>query len=733
MKKYILTSVVVFSIIVYSNANERIDSLINNLKLLKTDTNKINTLFQIGEALTFVKPDSAIYYYSEAVTIADKIGNKNKKGEATRQIGWCQLVKGEYSQSDSSLKIALEIANKELQSNKKNVAAKSLKGTVYGDLGALYYSKSEMAQALEYFFEALKINEAVQSKKNVAVNLGNIGIVFRELGENDKAKEYYYKALQVNKELDRKSGMSTNMGNIGALYIKEENYDSAIEILKEALELDREIGNKKGIARHISNIAIAYSGQNKYENALEYSLKSLEIEQEIGNKNGMIHDYNNIGAHYTKLGKYEKAENYLQEALDLSEKIGEKTIRKDIYGHFTDLYKAKNQYRKALLNYEKHILYRDSIKSEENEKALIQKEMEYEYEKQQAIKDAEHEAQMEIHAAEKKRQKTITYSVSSGLALVVLFSFFLYNRFRVTRKQKRIIEEKEKQTQLQNIEISKQKELVEEKNTEILDSITYAKRLQDAILPPTKLVNSYLTESFILYKPKDIVAGDFYFMDVVEEGDKRLIYYVAADCTGHGVPGAMVSIVGANGLKRCIQEFGLRDPGKILDKLSELVAENFAQSEEKIRDGMDLALCCLEVKNGNTQKLHFAGANNPLWIINPQREKAPEAATPFRQEGGYEIKADKQAIGYTENIKPFTTHTLNVEKGDTLYTFSDGFPDQFGGEKAKKFKSANFKKLLLSIYNKPMDEQKAVINQTFEDWKGELEQIDDVCVIGVRV
>ena len=246
-------------------------------------------------------------------------------------------------------------------------------------------------------------------------------------------------------------------------------------------------------------------------------------------------------------------------------------------------------------------------------------------------------------------------------------------------------------------------------------------------------MNQNLKNGFIIYKPKDVVSGDFYFMDVVVEDRKKLVYYVAADCTGHGVPGAMVSIVGANGLKRCIQEFGLRDPGEILDKLAELVVANFSQSEEKIRDGMDLAICCLEIENDKAVKVHYAGANNPLWIINPNRKETPPMAKKFKQNGGFEIKANKQAIGYTENIAPFNSHTVDLEKGDTLYTFSDGYPDQFGGEGGKKYKSANFKKLLLSIYDKNMDEQKALINKEFEEWKGELEQLDDVCIIGVRI
>jgi serine phosphatase RsbU (regulator of sigma subunit)/ligand-binding sensor domain-containing protein len=326
--------------------------------------------------------------------------------------------------------------------------------------------------------------------------------------------------------------------------------------------------------------------------------------------------------------------------------------------------------------------------------------------------------------------RTMWFLAVSAFLTIALVLYIIDFR---TRKLKSFAKKLEHKVEERTIELSTAYKNIEQKNTEILDSITYAKRLQDAILPPTKLVSTYLIESFILYKPKDIVAGDFYFMDVVEEGDKKLIYYVAADCTGHGVPGAMVSIVGANGLKRCIQEFKLRNPGKILDKLAQLVAENFSQSEEKIRDGMDLALCCLEMENNTAIKVHYAGANNPLWVINPNRKTIPKGAAAFKEGGGFEIKANKQGIGYTENISPFITHIFEVEAGDTLYTFSDGYPDQFGGEAGKKYKSVNFRKFLLSIQGKNMDEQKKLVNEEFENWRGELEQVDDVCVIGVRL
>ena len=309
--------------------------------------------------------------------------------------------------------------------------------------------------------------------------------------------------------------------------------------------------------------------------------------------------------------------------------------------------------------------------------------------------------------------------------MLVIFGGFMYARFRVTKKQKNIIE--------------KQKEFVDEKNKEVKASINYAKRLQEAILPSKESLTKNLKNGFILYKPKDVVSGDFYFMDVVEEDQSsnktgnKLVYYVVADCTGHGVPGAMVSIVGANGLKRCIQEFKLRDTGEILDRLSLLVAENFSQSDEQIRDGMDIAICCVETNKMNSKiKVHYSGANNSLWIINPNRKFVPKNGLEFKNGGGFEIKPNKQSIGYTEDGQPYKTHIIDIEKGDTLYTFSDGYVDQFGGNRGKKFKSANLKKLLVSIQAKSMDEQKVILDDTFEKWRGSNEQIDDVCIIGVR-
>lgn len=288
------------------------------------------------------------------------------------------------------------------------------------------------------------------------------------------------------------------------------------------------------------------------------------------------------------------------------------------------------------------------------------------------------------------QRQTITVS----LIFLLITSGLVFLLFRISRQRKKVLNE------------------LEQKNKEIISSIQYAKRIQSTILPSQNQIKEQFDEFFILYKPKDIVAGDFYWLE--KEGGK--IFFTVADCTGHGVPGAIISVMCSNALSKAVKELLILQPGKILDKTVELLEERMSNSEEDITDGMDLALCCLDPK---TRKLEYSGANNPLYYISKGVLK--------------KIKADRQPIGKYSERKPFTNHVLDVEKGDCIYIFSDGFADQFGGPNDKKFKYKPFRELLLANHNKPMEEQKQLLNKAFKKWKGELEQIDDICIIGLRV
>jgi serine phosphatase RsbU (regulator of sigma subunit) len=332
----------------------------------------------------------------------------------------------------------------------------------------------------------------------------------------------------------------------------------------------------------------------------------------------------------------------------------------------------------------------------------------------------------------------ILFFVLAAILVYIIIRLALYRAKQQNIRLEKIIEERTEEIVAQKDEAEKQRHLVEEKNLEILDSIAYAKRLQDAILTPIDVIQETFTDSFILFLPKDIVAGDFYWTNFAKLNSRDKVNLIAAaDCTGHGVPGAMVSVVCSNALDRAAKEFGLQNPGKILDKVTSLVIETFEKSVDAVKDGMDIALSSFE-KMDDYVELTYAGANNPAWIVSKNEtihinNKTTEAIMNLEGYFLFEIKATKQPVGNYANIKPFESHCVKLTKGDAVYMFTDGYADQFGGEKGKKYKYKPFKRLILSIQDQSMDEQNKLLNKEFIDWQGELEQIDDVCVIGVKI
>jgi len=286
---------------------------------------------------------------------------------------------------------------------------------------------------------------------------------------------------------------------------------------------------------------------------------------------------------------------------------------------------------------------------------------------------------------------------------------------QILENQNKILEEK---VISRTLELVNEKQIVEEKNREILDSILYAKRIQATILPPLAEVESYFKDSFVLYLPKDIVAGDFYWMETLEDSDT--LFFAVCDCTGHGVPGAFVSVICNNALNKTVREFGIKKPSEILDKVSEIVSFDLSlnnEDDDEIMDGMDISFCSF---NSKTKHLQWSGANNPFWLIKKSGELI-------------EIKADKQPIGKSNNRKKFTNHEIQLEIGDAFYLLSDGYADQFGGKDELKFQRSKFKELLVNLKELPLKEQGELLKRTILDWRGENEQTDDICVVGIRI
>lgn len=691
----------------------------------QADTSRLNAIRVISwEGYIFDQPDSAFYYAQIMYDFAEKKKEKKYMAIALNTQGASYYFKGEFEKSIEYWERTLEIF-KEI--NEKKGVSNSL-----NNIAGVYLNEGNNAKAIEYYMQALRIKEEIGDELGIAKTLNNIGGVYLDQEEYEKAIEYFTKSLKIKEKIGYDKGTAGALSNIGNAYSYLGDYKKAMEFHSLSLKIREEMKDEKGISLSMNNIGKIFSNQGQYDSAMYYFNKSLAYRETTDDKKGIAIILSNIGMVYAEKDQYKKARDYSLKSLAIAQELGSVIVIRDNAELLWKVDKKLDKYNESLQMYELYIQMRDSIESEENKSEIIRQEYKYEYEKQataDSIKSAEEKKIQQAEIARKnteikakEKEKQMLYG---GLGLIALFSLFIFNRFRVTRKQNKIIEQQKKEVEKQKNFADEQRDkareqqyLVEEKNKEILDSITYAKRIQSAILPSDKLIKTYLENSFVLYKPKDIVAGDFYWLVPLDK--QNGVLFAAADCTGHGVPGAMVSVVCNNGLNRSVREYGVTDPAKILNKTRDIVMEEFSKSEEDVKDGMDLALCKLS-KSGESTVLDYAGANNPLWIIRKGTEEVEE------------IKGDRQPVGkYIEN-KPFKSHSVVLNPEDTIYIFSDGYIDQFGGEKGKKFKSANFKRLLLSIQDQPMEKQQVLIDEAFEEWRGTIEQIDDVCVIGVRL
>ena len=619
----------------------------------------------------------------------------------------------------------------------------SISHSVYELFGDAYWSKGDLITSISNYRKSLSYAQKLDDSEKISRGYSNLGYLYMEIGENDNAvsnlnksieiaqnnklsereiiskvylaqawgsNKQYQKAINLQKEIlalriKNKDTISIAviLNNLSNNYTRAGILDSSLKYMKQGLYYDKILKKERDITNDLMNLSEIYYGLGRYQE----SLTSIKDALKYVEKNNMGDDYKTsvyakLSKTHAQLKNFEKAKYYIKLSINKLPKDNNKKRYADIYVQGSETYKAIGEIDSAYKYLMLYTLMNDSIYIEENAEKIAQMESKFELNtKNKEIKVLNADKLLKEAAIEKQVfQRNMLIAIA---IMTLLFLAIIFNRLKITKKQKQVIEH-------QNEVVLEAHNELEEKNREIMDSITYAKRIQSAILPPNKIVKEYLQQSFILYKPKDIVAGDFYWLEQVNSK----ILFAAADCTGHGVPGAMVSVICNNGLNRSVREYGLTDPGQILDKTRAIVIQEFEKSEEEVKDGMDIALCSIDGK-----KLKYAGAHNPLWVIR----------------GGeiIETKADKQPIGQFDNPKPYTTHTFNLETGDSLYIFSDGYVDQFGGEKGKKFKSKAFKTLLLSIQDKSMEDQKQIIDETFENWKGSLEQIDDVCVIGVRV
>lgn len=635
------------------------------------------------------KISEADVYFLKCIEVQKQNGDKkgmattlNTMGNFYRRMGDTNALK--YYQE--ALKINREIKDREGES------------TSLYFVGWIYDNKGDITRALEYYNRSLKIQEQIGNKKGMANTLNNIAYIYNNQGDKKTAIEFYTKSLKLYEEIKETVGIGAALNNLGNIYYKQNNLAKAKDYYERSYEKFKLINDKSGIGYSLNNLGSVVYKQGDISKAFDYYTKSLNIRMEILDKQGVSISSSNLGEVYLRQNNLNEAQTKCLYGLKVAQETG---YAEGIRMAASLLHRIYAKQKNGMKAYEMHKLYiqmRDSIDNIATQKAVITQYAKHVYEKKAAEDSVRVAEEKKITALQFKQEKTQRYALYGGLALVLVFAGFVFNRFKITQRQKHIIE--------------KQKEQVDEKQKEIVESITYAKRLQEAILPPRDFVSSHLPGNFILYEPKDIVAGDFYWA----EASEGKFFIAAADSTGHGVPGAMVSVVCSNALNRAVKEFNLRDTGKILDKARELVLETFEKSASEVKDGMDISLLCIDSIN---EKIFWSGANNPLWYISDKELK--------------ELKADKQPIGKTDYPKPFTTHEIKYQKGDIFYLFTDGYADQFGGPNGKKFKYKQFSNVLLKNYNENLAVQESMLRDSFATWRGGLEQVDDVCVIGIKL
>ncbi|MES2837256.1 MAG: tetratricopeptide repeat protein [Bacteroidota bacterium] len=626
----------------------------------------------------------------------ESLAIKKAMANSYNNIGIISADQGNYNKAlenhFASLKIKEEIGYK------KGIADS------YNNIGIIYWNQGNYDQALENYFASLKIREKTGDKKGIALSYNNIGLIYWNQGNYDQALKNYFASLKIREEIGDKKGFADSYNNIGIIYSAQGKSDKALENYFASLKIREEIGDKQGMAFSYGNIGIIYDNQRNYEKALENYFKALKMDEELGNKRGVARHLNNIGNSYLKQNKITEAKKQSLMSLSIAKEIGSKDQMKYTYYSLSQCDSTAGDWKGA---YEYHQLYsavKDSIFNEESNEQITEMSTKYETEKkEQQIKliKTEQEKQTAVAEAESKKQKIIIWSVVSGLLLVLVLAVFIFRSLRSSQKQKHIIEE--------------QKLLVEEKHKEISDSINYAERIQRALLASTKMLDENLNDYFILFKPKDIVSGDFYWATKLSNNNFAL---VTADSTGHGVPGAIMSILNIACLDKAVTK-GITSPELILNETRKLVIENLKNdgSEEGGKDGMDGNLISFDFENKTMQ---CASANNPIWII--------------RKGKLIEIKSDRMPIGKHDKDKiPFSLQTINLQSGDLIYTLTDGFADQFGGHSGKKFKYKRLQELLLCIADDSLTVQQEKLNAALENWKGNLEQVDDVCIVGIRV
>ncbi len=741
MKKNLLTAILVlFCMLTYAQQG-KLDSIQALLKNTLADTQRVNLLLAENGLLSRMgKNREATESLKSALELAHKAGFKKGELKSRFKLGFAAELQGDYKGALSWYKQCLEIC----RDTKDFKNAANLHNSIgncymeqamykesleeyhlsldlasqinnpdyielaYTNIGGIYTMKGEYTEALKDFLAALKLAEESGNKRQMSHTFGTIGNIYYYQNNLPQALSYYKKAIALMIALDMKESMGPIYTNMGVINRQIGKPDEALSNYSDALRLSKDMGDKRGESDAYLHLGVLDNNLKKFEEAFNNFQLAIKIDEEMNNKEGLATTCVELAGMYTNQGKPSEAIAACNRALPLALETDDKQTQRNAYKCLALAYARQKNFDKAYSYTVLSSELNDTLVNADNNKQMAQMNALYQSEKKdKEIQLGAAEIKKQTAEAEKQSSRRRLFFIGLILAaiiavLVLAFALFLLKSGRQRLKAHRII--------------SLQKSFLEEKNKDITDSINYAKRIQEAILPANTLRKKLFPESFILFQPKDIVSGDFYWFS--EKNGKKLI--AAVDCTGHGVPGAFMSMIGNAFLNEIVNERAITRPSEILDQLREMVITSLKQGDGTNKDGMDISLISVDTHN---RKVEFAGANNPLWKCTVAGGVAKMT----------EFKADKQPVGlYTGETNKFSSQTFELGEGDMLYLFTDGFADQFGGEKGKKFKYKPLQEKLLSISGIPMEGQHEELLRTFTAWKGNLEQVDDMLVIGIR-
>ena len=683
---------------------------VGDMKAVAAISGEIGSLYhddnQLGKALE---------YYNKSLTLKKETGDLEGASIILNDIAVTYYDSGRYEAAvenyEESFKISEELGNKKVSS------------LILDNIGQVYENTFQYEKAVNFYEQSLEISKDLNEKEDEALMYDKIANVYIEQNDLDKAMESYEKSLEIDKELDKEENVAATLNNMGSIYYDLGNYENAKQYYEQSLDVTRKIGDQKQISIALNNIGNINYDWNKYRKAIDFYKQSIEIKQGIDYKRGIAASLHNIGNAYKGMKEYNQAIEYYMQSNELADEINYPEVVARNNRAFSEVYSLLKDYKKAyeyqkLFADLKHTIQDDknqifegiSKEKEEDQRVLIaalrrqiqKQKLLAEYESIRRQKEMEiKNLELENEKEKTKRQRFIIMAGLGGLIILIIFIVLIFRQYIQKKKA--------------NIELIAKNRVISYQKQQITDSIRYASRIQKAVLPPEEYITGIVPQHFILNIPRDIVSGDYYW--TTQRANESII--AVADCTGHGVPGAFMSMLGIAFLNEIVNKSASTKSHEILGQLRNNIMGSLHQTgrEDEAKDGMDIALIIINLKS---KMLQYSGAHNPLFLIRGKKLR--------------EVKADKMPIGISARYdKPFSNHQIQLQKDDMLYIFSDGYLDQFGGEQKKKFGYRRFRELLLEIHLKELREQKELLVKAFNNWKGKYDQIDDILVMGIRV